>query len=126
MARSLLMSYTMRMATDKSFIAFLTDQIALPGRISSRKMFGEYALYCDEKVVALVCGNQLYIKPTDPGRAYIGTPTETPAYPGGKPWFLIEDQYEDSDWLTELVEITARALPLPKPKIKKPRKPETI
>jgi len=36
-----------------------------------------------------------------------------------KPAFLIEDRLEDREWLTELVRITAAALPFPKPKKKK-------
>jgi TfoX/Sxy family transcriptional regulator of competence genes len=35
------------------------------GAISYRYMFGEYAIYCDGKVVALVCDNQLFVKPSD-------------------------------------------------------------
>ena len=58
------------MASDKSFIEFIVDQMGDAGFISHKKMFGEYAIYCDGKVVALVCDNQLFIKPTDGGRAY--------------------------------------------------------
>ena len=35
-------------------------------------MFGEYAIYCDEQVVALVCDNQLFVEITPPGRASVG------------------------------------------------------
>ncbi|MCK7502621.1 MAG: TfoX/Sxy family protein [Comamonadaceae bacterium] len=35
-------------------------------------MFGEYAIYLDGKVVALVCDNQFFVKPTDAGRALLG------------------------------------------------------
>lgn len=42
------------------------------GRMAARKMFGEYALYCDDKVVALVCDNSLFVTPTDEGRAFEG------------------------------------------------------
>jgi TfoX/Sxy family transcriptional regulator of competence genes len=82
-------------------------------------MFGEYAIYLDEKVVGFVCNDQLFVKPTKAGRAYIGDVTETPAYPGSKMYFLIStDQWEDRDWLTELLLQTAAELPLPKPKRK--------
>ena len=50
------------MATDKSFLEFIADQIENVGQITFKQMFGEYALYCDGKVVALVCDNQLFIK----------------------------------------------------------------
>ena len=104
------------MATDQEFMEFLADQMSGAGEISYRKMFGEYAVYCDGKVVALVCDNQLFVKPTSAGRAYVGEPTEAPAYPGAKNSFLIEDAFEDREWISELIRITARALPAPKPK----------
>lgn len=108
------------MASDQDFVDFIVDQIQNAGVITCRKMFGEYAVYSGGKVVALICDNQLFIKPTAAGRAFIGSPVEAPAYPGAKPSFLIEDRFEDRQWLSELVRITARELPEPKPK-KKPR-----
>lgn len=104
------------MATDLEFMEFLADQMAGAGEIAYRKMFGEYAVYCGGKVVALACDNQLFVKPTPGGRAYIGAPVEAPAYPGAKDSFLIEDAFEDRDWISELIRITARELPMPKPK----------
>lgn len=80
-------------------------------------MFGEYALYCDEKVVALICDDRLFVKPTEAGRSFAEHAEEAPPYPGSKPFILIEeDRWEDRTWLTELIRLTAAALPLPKPK----------
>ena len=107
------------MASDPEFVDFLVDQMKDAGVVRSRKMFGEYALYSGDKVVALVCDNQLFVKPTAGGRVHIGTPVEAPPYPGAKNSFLIEDAFEDREWITELIRITARELPSPKPKGKK-------
>ncbi|MBN1687569.1 MAG: TfoX/Sxy family protein [Candidatus Omnitrophica bacterium] len=104
------------MASDQSFVEFVADQMSGAGIITYRKMFGEYAVYCDGKVVALVCDNQLFVKPTEGGRAYIGQITEAPPYPGAKMYFLIEDAFEDRDWISKLIRITAQELPIPKPK----------
>jgi TfoX/Sxy family transcriptional regulator of competence genes len=106
------------MSSDENFVKFIVDQIEDAGVIRYRKMFGEYAIYSDNKVVALVCTNQLFIKPTDAGRAFIGNVTEAPAYPGAKLSFLVEDKIEDKDWISELIRITAKELPEPKPKKK--------
>ena len=79
-------------------------------------MFGEYALYCDGKLTALICDDQLYVKPTEAGRAHIGEVTETPPYKGAKPCFLIPgDQWDDRDWLTTLIRVSAAQLPAPNP-----------
>jgi TfoX/Sxy family transcriptional regulator of competence genes len=107
------------MASDQDFIEFLADQMADAGEITFQKMFGEYALYCNGKVVALVCDNQLFVKPTPGGRTHIGAPVEAPPYPGAKLYFLIEDAFEDRDWIGTLIQITAKELPASKPKRKK-------
>ena len=109
------------MASDKDFVEFIVDQIRNVGEISYKKMFGEYAVYRDGKVVALICNNQLFIKPTESGRAFIGTVVEAPPYPTAKLHFLIEDQFEDSEWISNLVRITADELPAPKPRKAKKR-----
>ena len=113
------------MASSESFVQFLVEQMEAAGYIRYRKMFGEYTLYCNEKVVALVCDEKLYVKATDAGRDFIGEVVEAPAYPGAKMSFLIEDKLEDSAWLSDLISITEKALPEPKPKKKKIKKMKT-
>jgi TfoX/Sxy family transcriptional regulator of competence genes len=83
-------------------------------------MFGEYGLFCDGKTVALVCDDQLFVKPTGPGRALAQGAIERPAYPGARPSLLIDPElWEKSDWLAELMRATANALPTPRPKPRK-------
>ena len=103
------------MASDKSFVEFIADQMSDAGTIAYRQMFGEYALYCDGKVVALVCDDQLFVKPTAGGKAYIGAIVEAPPYPGAKLYYLIEEAFEDRDWLSGLIRITAQEVAVPKP-----------
>ncbi len=107
------------MASDQKFVDFILEQIDIPEQITAKKMFGEYGLYFGEKIVALVCDNKLFVKPTLAGRAFIKEVIEAPPYPGAKPSFLIEEQLDDSVWLKELINLTAQELPSPKPKKKK-------
>jgi TfoX/Sxy family transcriptional regulator of competence genes len=107
------------MASDPNFVQLVVDQIEPDRDVTYRKMFGEYALYSKGKVVALICDNQLFVKPTIAGRSFIGDVIESPAYPGAKPSFLIDDQIEDRDWISKLIELTEQELPNPKPKKKK-------
>ena len=107
------------MATEQGFVEHLQSQSGLGAALSFRRMFGQYALYLQGRVVAFAFDNQLFLKPTAPGRALLGTPSEAPPYPGGKNWFLIDEQLEDRDLLGRLFRVTADALPLPAPK-KKP------
>jgi TfoX/Sxy family transcriptional regulator of competence genes len=103
------------MASDKSFVDYVTDQITNCGTITSRKMFGEYAVYCGSKVIGLICGNQFFVKQTTAGRAFIGKVTEAAAYPGAKMSFLI-DRLDDREWLSELIRVTEKELPASKAK----------
>ena len=108
------------MSTQHSTIEYLIDQLQEAGDVRARKMFGEYALYCNEKVVALVCDDTLFVKITDVGTSFVGETYHagTP-YPGAKPYLEInEDQWEDREWLTRLITITAQALPDPQPRKK--------
>lgn len=107
------------MASDKNFIDFILDQIQNAGEITAKKMFGEYAIYSDRKLFGLICDNKLFIKPTKGGQNFIGNVVEAPPYTGAKPSFLIEDEVDDSEWLSELVRISVAELPESKPKKKK-------
>jgi TfoX/Sxy family transcriptional regulator of competence genes len=105
------------MSTNASTVEFIVAQMSGAGDISARAMFGEYGVYCGGKIVALICQDQLFVKPTRAGRAFIGTPDEQPPYRGAKPSFLISaDGLEDGDWLAELIRISADELPMPKAK----------
>ena len=107
------------MASDQKFVDFVLDQIENAGEISAKKMFGEYGIYSDGKIFGLICDNKLFIKPTISGREFIGDVIEASPYPGAKPFFLIEDKMEDREWLSELVRISVKELPMPKPRKKK-------
>ena len=108
------------MASDLKFVEYVTDQMRGAGRISHRAMFGEYAVYVGAKVVALVCDNHLFVKPTKAGLALLKKPKEAPPYPGAKPHFLIDAQLDDNELMTALIRATDAELPAPKPKRPKP------
>lgn len=108
------------MATQQSTIDFLLKQMSGAGTITAKKMFGEYGLYCDEKIVALVCDDNLFLKPTDAGEKFLGGYVEGYPYPGAKPYFLIpNEKWTDPKWLSQLVKVSAQQLPPPKKKPKK-------
>nr|WP_295887754.1 TfoX/Sxy family protein [uncultured Devosia sp.] len=105
------------MSTQQKTVDYIVEQSASAGTITAKKMFGEYGMYCDGKVMAFICDDQLFIKPTAAGRAYLGEVTEAEAYPGSKMYFLVDgDRWDDADWLAGLVKTTANDLPAPKPK----------
>lgn len=104
------------MSTSSDTIIYLSDQLTeLGNRIRTRKMFGEYAMFCDEKVVALICDDQLFVKITKEGKEYMGSRySEGFPYPGAKPYMLIGgDIIENKEAFAKLINITALALPFP-------------
>lgn len=110
------------MASDKEFVDFIVDQIENAGLITSKHMFGEYGVFSDGKIFALICDNKLFIKPTLAGRAFIENLVEAPPYTGAKLCFLIEDKIDDREWLSHLVKISLPELPEPKIRKKKIKK----
>ncbi|NTW55283.1 MAG: TfoX/Sxy family protein [Chlorobaculum sp.] len=102
------------MSSDLPFVEYACEQMSGAGAITFRKMFGEYALYCDGKVVALVCDNRLFVKPTAAGREIAGQLAEAPPYPGAKLHLLVGQELDDREWLSSLIRVTARELPVPK------------
>ncbi len=107
------------MAQGLEFVEYITDQVNDSCDLSYRMMFGGCTLYLDGKVVALICDDQLFVKPTSAGRNFIANVVEAPPYTGAKNSFLIEDQIEDGEWLTNLLRVTAADLPAPKRRKKK-------
>lgn len=105
------------MATRTQTVDFILDQLSDLASVSARKMFGEYGLWCDGKLVALICRDQLFVKVTEAGRTMLGDPVEAPPYPGAKPSLLIgADRWDDREWLVGLIQKTANELPAPVPK----------
>lgn len=105
------------MASKQTTVDFILEQIAEAGVVTAKKMFGEYAIYCDTKVVALVCDDLLFLKLTQAGKTFFHDYTEACPYPGAKPYLLIPgDMWENQEWLAELFRMTALELPLPRKK----------
>lgn len=107
------------MASDFGFVEYVCEQIADAGAITWRKMFGEYCIYCEGKVVALVVNNQLLVKPTPGGMAHHGDGAIGHPFPGAKDWLAIDAQLDDRAAISQLIRITEAELPAPK--ARKPR-----
>ncbi|MCA0176091.1 MAG: TfoX/Sxy family protein [Proteobacteria bacterium] len=110
------------MATTADFIAYVAEQADFGARLTHKKMFGEYALYLDGKVVAFACDNSLFVKPTAAATALAPHLPQRPPYPGAKLYPVADELLDDTQALRRLLTATAELLPLPKPK--KPKAPK--
>lgn len=109
------------MATRQATVDYLLEQLAGAGRVTARKMFGEYCVYLADKPVALVCDDRLYLKPTAAGRALAPDAEEGSPYPGAKPHLVIPaGWWADGKRMAALLTATFAELPRPKARKKPP------
>lgn len=109
------------MATEPSFLEYVADQSRLQDRLTYKKMFGEYALYLDGKVVAFACDNSLFVKPAEATRKLTANLPQRPPYPVAKPYPVADELLDEPDRLRDLLLATEQAMPSPKPKAPKKR-----
>ena len=97
------------MASHQDCVDYVVEQLREAGAIRSRKMFGEYGLYCDDVFFAVICDDQFFVKVTPQGEAAFPDLPKAPPYEGAKDSFLVED-VENRKLMTELTRITCEAL----------------
>jgi len=98
------------MASSLDFVQYIADQCSGAGEIVTKKMFGDYGIYCNGKIFGLICDDCFYVKPTEAGRRLLRVVDLRPPYEGAKDYFFIAD-VDDRDYLSELVRQTCRELP---------------
>jgi TfoX/Sxy family transcriptional regulator of competence genes len=107
------------LATDLTFVQHVAEQARLGSRLTWRKMFGEYALYIDGRVVAFACDDSIFIKPTAATAALVTDLPQRPPYPGAKLYPVADELLDDPERLQHLLLATWQAVPAPKAKKKK-------
>jgi TfoX/Sxy family transcriptional regulator of competence genes len=106
------------MSNNPNLVQYIAEQCAGAGKITVKKMFGDYGIYCDGKIFGLICDDRLFVKPTEARRQLLRSENLMPPYEGAKNHFFIED-IDDKDYLSKLIRATCEALPEAKPKKKK-------
>ena len=105
------------MATTASYLAFVLEQLPPLWDVRSRKMFGEYMVYLNEKPVLLVCDNTVFVKKLpvldDLMRdAPCGCP-----YEGAKEHYILD--VDDREKLLRVLAILEPLIPVPQPRRRK-------
>jgi TfoX N-terminal domain len=104
------------MSSRKETVADLLDALSTAGPLTTRAMFGEYAVYLDGRVVALVCDDTLWVKPTPGARAALPDARLGPPFPRATDYLCAEGALDDPDPVIVALRAAATELPLPKPK----------
>lgn len=109
------------MASNPDFVNYICEQLEGLGAVRSRKMFGEYMVYLNDKPVVIICDDRPMVKMLPCLEELLrGRPTEPP-YEGAKDHYLLDP--DDRDTLREAVRLAEEATPLPKKKAPKQKEP---
>ena len=103
------------MASNLDFVQYIADQCSGAGQIVTKKMFGDWMIYIDEKPIILACDNTCYVKMlpviadmmTDAGTGF--------PYDGAKEHYILDIEHRD-----EAIKVIKALLPvIPYPKKRK-------
>lgn len=106
------------MASSKEYVAYVLDQLAEAGEVSSRAMMGEYVVYFRDKVIGDIYDDRFLVKPTESARALLPNAEYQIPYEGAKEMLLV-DAIENRQLMVELLEAMYSEFPAPKPRKKK-------
>ena len=104
------------MASDIDFVEYVIEQSQLGARLGHKRLFGEFALYLDEKVVAFVCDNSLFLKNTRAAAQLAPECPMLPPYPMAKPHPMANALLDEPDLLRRVLLAIEAELPAPRPR----------
>ena len=105
------------MATSADYLTFVLEKLPPLGVVRSRKMFGEYMVYVNDKPVLLVCDNTVFVKIVPELAALMADAERGLPYEGAKEHYILD--IDDTDLARQVVAVLEAVTPLPKPKKKK-------
>ena len=102
------------MATTQAYLDYVLERIPRRWTVRSRKMFGEYMIYLNEKPAVLVCDNTVFVKKLPEvwdlmADAPVGLP-----YEGTKEHYILD--LDDGAKTEQVLTVLVSALPMPKPR----------
>ena len=101
------------MASDKEYLEYILEQLAMPEEVSYRAMMGEYILYYRGKVIGGIYDNRFLVKPVKSAAAMMPEAAWELPYEGAKAMLLV-DNVENTEFLQALVKAMYDELPPPK------------
>lgn len=101
------------MASSKSYLDFVLEQLSDLEEITYRAMMGEYIIYYRGKIVGGIYDDRLLVKPVKAAFSYIPQAVYESPYEGAKEMLLVED-VDQKEFLTGLFRAIYEELPAPK------------
>ena len=103
------------MASDKTYLEFVLEQLAGLDSITYRPMMGEFILYYQGKVIGGIYDDRFLIKRTPAAERLMPDAQSDIPYEGAKPMLTVTE-LENPAFLCELIPAVAEELPPPKPR----------
>lgn len=103
------------MASSKTYLDFILEQLSGLEEVSFRAMMREYVLYYRGKVIGGIYDDRLLVKPVKSAAAMLPDAVRELPYEGAREMLLVEN-VEDRDFLCRLLEAMYDELPAPKKK----------
>ncbi len=104
------------MASSPDFVRYICEQLDGLGVVRSRKMFGEYMVYLNDKPVIIICDDRAMVKTLPCLEDLLkGRPVEPP-YEGAKDHYVLDP--DDRETLREAARLAEEVTPLPKKRTK--------
>ena len=104
------------MATTTEHLEFVLEQLPPLWSIRSRKMFGEYMIYLNDKPILTLCDNTVFVKkPPVLGDIMANSACGCP-YEGAKEYYILD--VEDYGLTERVLTLAEAATPIPKPRKK--------
>lgn len=105
------------MATSKEYADFVCEQVSGFGDARSKKMFGEYMVYINDKPLLLVCDNTVFVKMLDCISNIMQSAETGYPYDGAKLHYILD--IENAALCESVINALLPVIPVPKPRKKK-------
>ena len=103
------------MASSKSYLDFILEQLSLLDDVSYRAMMSEYIIYYHGKVIGGIYDDRLLVKDTNAARELMPLAEKELPYEGAKEMLMVDD-VENKEFLSDLFDAMYPELPAPKKK----------
>ena len=100
------------MASSPDFVTYICEQMEGIGSIRSRKMFGEYMVYLNDKPVIMVCDDTVFVKMLPCLEELLAQNSTAFPYKGAKEHYVLDP--DDRDTLRKAAILAEEVTPLPK------------
>ncbi|MGI6028432.1 MAG: TfoX/Sxy family protein [Candidatus Heteroscillospira sp.] len=105
------------MATTADYAEFVCEQIQGAGAVRSRKMFGEYMVYVNDKPLLLVCDNTVFVKMLPELSELLADAETGLPYEGAREHYILD--IENVELTLAVISVLEPITPRPKPKKRK-------